>query len=109
MTAPEQPAPYPGDTPGYTADEVVFKERPAQPAPYPGDAVGTKVAAPPRFADPTGRPLSGHLNARGERDSSVLVAVVDGVLDDLPAGTYRLTGILRGPSGAHMIAETVTL
>lgn len=90
-------------------DVVIYDEFPAQPQPYPGDLLTPGATDVPRFTDLAGAGLNGVLHARNERDETVPVSVLDGVLDDLPAGTYRLTGILRGPSGAHMIAETVTL
>lgn len=92
-----------------TDDVVIYDEFPAQPQPYPGDVVGTDTPAAPRYTDIAGRPLTGFLNARNERDEATMVEVLDGALGYLPPGTYRVTGILRGPSGAHMIAETVTL
>lgn len=90
-------------------DVVIYDEFPEQPQPYPGDLIGADTPAAPRFADVAGRPLTGFLNARNERDEGAMVEVVGGALGYLPPGTYRLTGILRGPAGAHMIAETVTL
>ena len=91
-------------------DVVIYTEFPAQPQPYPGDVVEAGYEHPaPTFNDVTGAGLSGNLAARNERDETVNVEVVDGVLGNLPAGTYRLTGILYGPSGAHMIGQTVTL